>query len=239
MEPKNILYLGMGSNIMYPLLIMPDLDNIYVIDEGDICFQRDRTFEGLKEDVCEILTRGDDKNSHSRGIYMNCLEKGNDTWYEYDHLEDELKECPQENHIHYLEGPSKILKNEDDGNIWRLDFIYDGKERHLVHYHGRNFLEEWPEEIQMVSHVICIGSFGWKYLSKSISDIVSQEEQETIVRMLDDRTTSSFIFTALAFNHLFFPEHYILKHGNHRNGDRLASYTVKYKTRNWHKKFMR
>ena len=144
-----------------------------------------------------------------------------------------------ENHIHYLKSPSEILKNEDDGEVWRLGFIYDGKERQLVHYHGCNFLKEWPQGIEMISHVICIGTFTWKLLSDQKFDEVTEKQQEMIVEMLEKRTTQSFTFTALGFNHLFFPEQYKLKHGNLRNGDHLASYTIRYKTRNWHKQFIK
>ena len=138
----NVLYLGMGDDIMAPLLLVPDLDNLYVIDEFDPAFSSDKTYEGQKQDIIQILRQG------------------------YKKVEQWYGET-----VDYLSGESEIISQEDDGTVWRLKFNYDGKERNLTFYHHRNFLIEWPQEIRDINHIMTIGSFsGMRFYEVSASE---------------------------------------------------------------------
>lgn len=134
---SRVLYLGMANDIMSPLLLVPDFDIVYVICKLDRAFAKDKTWEGQKEDIKQILESGNNECSFSRGVYLK-----------YD----------EDTPVYYLEGASKIIKESDDGYCWRLDFIYDRKPRELVYYHHREFIAEWPKEIYQIDHVMSMGA---------------------------------------------------------------------------------
>ena len=50
----NVLYLGMVYDIMAPLLLVPNLTTLFVIDIFDHHFSKDGTWSGQKEDIKEI-----------------------------------------------------------------------------------------------------------------------------------------------------------------------------------------
>ena len=45
----NVLYLGMADDIMSPLLLLPDISTIYVIDMFDRYYSSDGTFNSQKK----------------------------------------------------------------------------------------------------------------------------------------------------------------------------------------------
>jgi len=191
---ENVLYLGMAYDIMAPLLLVPNLTTLYVIDKFDTFFSPDGTFEGQKRDIVNILINGSDIDSHSRKIFM---EESND--------------------IHYLENKAKIISEKDDGKVWRLKFEYMDQVRNLVFYHHRDFLEEWPVEIVNVRHVMVMGSFGWYCFRMGDYDC-----SKALKSMLKERTTESFRFYALWFTHKHFPYKTVVKCGKERQGTEIG-----------------
>lgn len=158
---STVLYLGMADDIMAPLLLVPDIVTLYVIDKFDFCFSPDGTWNGQKEDIVNTLKSGD-----------------------------------------HLKTQSKILSNKDNGKIWKLKFMYDNREINLIFYHHRDFIiEEWPDVVKDVSHVISIGSYLW--LSETVDD--------DVISMLNKRTTKHFWIYADGYNHLHFQEFVRLK----------------------------
>jgi len=209
-NPLNVLYLGMADDIMAPLLMFPDLDNLFVIDLFDLAFSPDRTWQGQRDDIKKILINGGEKGSHSEKIYKSINRSPIDG------------DPTPPRSVHNLMGPSQITSETEDAEVWKLNFAYLEKPRQLVFYKNRNFLTEWPKEIVGLSHVLGIGSF-------SFSKTFARENSALIplfVKMLEERTLDMFSFYALAFNHNAYPEKLLVYNGRERNGSRVAKVTV-------------
>ena len=186
----------MAYDIMSPLLLVPDFDILYVIDMFDRCYASDtKTFKRQKQDIKDILINGNDDNSHSKKIHEN-----------YSHIRM----------VHYLETPSTIIDESDDGYTWRLKFNYNDKVRELIFFHHRNFLIEWPSEIQNISHIMCMGAYAWDNFP----------EQGAILEMFKNRTTKPFWFYALHFMHEHFPEFIHIYNGKEREGKKIAKVKI-------------
>jgi len=134
---SRVLYLGMANDIFSPLLLVPDFDVVYVICKFDSAFAKNETWQGQKEDIKQVLELGSSDRSFNR-------------WVNLQYNED----TP----IYYLEGASEITEESDDGDCWRLDFIYNGKSRKLVYFHHREFIAEWPKEIYQIDHVMSMSA---------------------------------------------------------------------------------
>lgn len=174
----NVLYLGMADDIMAPLLLVPELTTLFAIDLFDPCFSIDETWEGQKEDIKQILTNGNDKNS----LFSKIRGKFYKT--------NKTKE------IYYLKSKSIIIEDIDNENVWKLKFIYDNIERQLIYYHHQDFYETWPNEINNITHIMTMGAEYWPYDNK---------KRKMILQMLHDRTTDYYYFYALSSWHEHFP----------------------------------
>lgn len=195
MHYTNVLYLGMADDIMSPLLLVPNLTILYVIDKFDSYFSPDSTFDSQKNDIINALSNGSDLDKRSRKIY-------------------------NDDSVHFLEGKSKIISNIDDGKVWRLQFEYMDKIRNLIYYHHRDFLEEWPNEIMNITHVMTMGSFGW-YCFK-----MQDYDCQILKSMLHSRTSKSFNFYALWFTHDHFSYKITIKCGKERDGTEIGMITI-------------
>jgi hypothetical protein len=58
----NVLYLGMGFDGMTPLLLCPDLTNLYVIDLFDKTLRNVKTIDNQRKNIKRYLTDGSNKN---------------------------------------------------------------------------------------------------------------------------------------------------------------------------------
>jgi len=74
-EECNVLYCGMADDVLRPILLVPDFDKLFVIDGFDSAFAKNRSWEGQKEDILEMLSRGDDELSHHREVELNYREE--------------------------------------------------------------------------------------------------------------------------------------------------------------------
>lgn len=217
-EEVNVLYLGMRADIFGALLFVPNLTKLFVIDYGE-----GLPLIGTKRIIRSVLQEGviypqiiDDyetdqefegenyllhKNLVNREFIGECIlpkpwsSKRSNTF----HI-DGGAEC------YTLEGPTVIVSEEDDkkNQVWRVKFIYLGKERELVYYYYRNFLQPWPEEIKNISHVISVGTYGynniiskerynnWVYKESPMPDVLHE--------MLETRTTPNAIYYEHAIN---------------------------------------
>ena len=70
-----VLYLGMAHDIMSPLLLVPNVKTIYSIDSFDPCFSSDKTWEGQKQDIKQVLTQGNDFDTRTYHCYTRYPEK--------------------------------------------------------------------------------------------------------------------------------------------------------------------
>jgi hypothetical protein len=138
--------------------------------------------------------------------------------------------------IHYLKSPSEIVSEEDKGNVWRLEFIYDGKSRQLIHYRDINYFDqEWPKEIKELSHIIGIGSTDFECLYKNSEDCNDSfhtgESHNLFKKMVKERTKDVFTLSGGNNCHYYFPIQRYLKHGIYRNSGWISSYIVEDKTK--------
>lgn len=168
----------MADDIMTPLLLVPNVTTIYVIDLFDSFFSSKFTFESQKDDIRKVLANGSDE------------------------------------HTNRLKCPSTFISDVDDGTTWRFQFQYGEQLINLVLYHHRNFLIEWPSEIQNISHVMMMGSFS--------CNSFKENDCTTLLQMLETRTTKPFKLYALWFNHKHFPHNTRVKWNRMEIEDRIA-----------------
>ena len=135
----NVLYCGMAWDIMSPLLLIPNLDKLYVIDNFDSAYSSDGTFTGQQQDIKNILISGTE-NEYKRQIF---IDSETDILKKYD--------------IHSLAEPCKIVCENKNENQWILEFMYLGQLRKLIHYQY-DFHDEWPSDIINITHVMSIGA---------------------------------------------------------------------------------
>jgi hypothetical protein len=144
---NKFLYCGMASDIITPLSLEPDVDEIYSISLVDTAFYKDGTAKGMIGDIIQSLTDGHDDNT-SRWDIFKCRRS-------------ELKE------------PCCNIKVDNTGEThsanerWELSFTYLGKPRKLVYYTHRNFYIEWPEEFANITHLSSLGA-TFEYLKPTL-----------------------------------------------------------------------
>ena len=147
---KNVLYCGMGDDILTPLILEPDLDNLYVIDLFDDAFSPDLTWEGQKMDIIECLLNGSNEFSHTRDVYFYLLE--------YDFWMEENPDYKNQDPLTYLEHPCDINDDTQNSKFWKLTFTYRNKRRNLIHFYNTNFNKKWADEVKNISHLISLGT---------------------------------------------------------------------------------
>jgi hypothetical protein len=172
----NVLYLGMGYDIISPLNLVPSLDIIYVIDLLDTRFYFCNTLERQRNEMKYILTHGSNDGSP---------------------LDLQNKEDNMSLDISYLnDGSATILSEEDSDTVWRLKFIYNGKERNLAIFH-QDYFNQWPIEVNNISHIMSMGAL-------LITPEQTSTFRKTVLKMLSERTSSSFYYYADMFDHATF-----------------------------------
>jgi len=166
-----VLYCGMADDILAPLILEPNLDIIYVIDRFDSAFAKDHTWEGQMEDILTVMKNGNDETSHHREIYL-----------QYDSNTD----------ICALSEACTVVSEDDNGTCWTVEFSYLGKDRKLYYYHHRDFIEEWPSEVQDVNAVMSMGAEFPLYDTR-------------LKKNIHERTDRKCLYYALDFLHEYFP----------------------------------
>lgn len=206
MTEINVLYCGMANDIMLPLLLVPDLDNLFVLDLFDEAYSWDGTYASQQDDIVNTLKLGNDSKSHTRFI-MNKYKYEKQTNFD-PVINTKISD------VHYLNGKSKILEDVRDGIVWTLKFIYLGKLRTMISYQ-RNFIKKvWPKEFINIKYLFVVGAY-------SFDSFVEDKKPKKFIKMLQTRMTTKFYFYALTFNHKF-KHHYIVKHGGERTGSEIA-----------------
>lgn len=219
MPIMNALYLGMATDIMAPLLLLPDVDVIYVMNTLDKAFGC--TWEEHKLRICTVLEQGSDKNIKTS--YTNYPPKS----------QNPIKD------VHTLLGPSTLVSNIDNykTNIeakWVLEFIYNGKSRKLIYYYDFNFVYHvWPEEIRNIHHILWNGTYTWDML---ITDYDYDDDYcPSIKTFMMERMAYDAYLYALSFNHTWFPEHIWIYDGHERDGHSVAKLKLDFTDPNWWK----
>ena len=134
---NKVLYCGMADDILTPLILVPTLSKLFVIDLFDTAFAKNRNWEGQKADILQCLQEGNNENSHHRDVYLY-----------YD----------KNTKIYYIDEPCKIINEKDNGVCWIVDFIYKGIKRELIYFHHKDFIAEWDKQINGISHLMCMGA---------------------------------------------------------------------------------
>jgi hypothetical protein len=233
-QPVNVLYLGMADDIMAPLLLVPDLDTLYVLNVLDKSYG---SWEDHKIRIRAILEQGGDRNLVEE-FYLD---------------KNARKSMPRGRkwkNVHTLAGPSTILSDEDTEvsecmrgsnsqnkykycytmSVWRLDFMYNGKIRHLVYYYNYDFVQYvWPEEIQNIQHYIWNGAYSW-------GRMIEYPTKENFRQMTMERSAPEAYVYALSFNHRKFPEHMLVYNGHERYGLSVAKMKLNFSDPNWWKR---
>lgn len=217
-----VVYLGMATDIMAPLLLVPEVTTLFVIDWLDEAFSPDGTFEGQKREIKNTLTDGNDERTRGRMIYLEAEEEERE---EMDDIEAYLRENGF--WIHYLPEKAQILSEQDNGQCWRLQFSLNRILRELVFYHERNFFDEWPSEIVNVDHVMTMGAS---------TDNDLGEFPAMLAKMITERTKDHFVYHALWHLHSHAPQKRTILRGDRRCGDAIASFPVTNKSsKDWFK----
>ena len=135
---ENVLYCGMADDILTPLLLIPTLDNLFVIDYFDAAFAKNANWDGQKNDIKECLACGSDIDSH----HLNVMRY-------YDNRANSTK----------LNSLCTIISETDKNNCWELKFNYNNRSIQLFYFHHIDFLNHWNENIQDINHLITIGAY--------------------------------------------------------------------------------
>lgn len=215
MAQKNILYCGMGGDIMSPLLLVPDFDRLYVIDIFYLAFCSKGTWSSMKSDIKYLLLNGDDRDAWFRKIIYKCRQ---DIHY-LDSKAEILEECEEV----YSESPDSCWVRSIDPEKqfsnklkWSLKFMYCGKIRELICYMGNDFRNEWPEDIKNISALMHIGADFEEHFSKP----------NKLTSMIKKRCLIPLNIYGLAFNHKHYPEKIVIKNGKESAGTEIAKITV-------------
>ncbi len=236
--PVNVLYLGMAHDVMAPLLLVPDLDTLYVLNSLDDTYG---TWEEHKERIRKVLLQGSDKNIAESYLMNRSSEEKNRAWFK-------VPEDKNWRNVHTLEGPSEILLDEDipdsecltevpektkwcyTKSVWKLQFLYNGKVRNLIYYYNFNFaFYTWPSEIKDIQYHIWNGAYAWE-------SMMEYPEEERLRDMMIERSAPESYVFALSFNHKKFPEHIWVYNGHERYGQSIAKMKLNFSDPNWWKK---
>jgi hypothetical protein len=210
-KTTKVLYLGMATDIIAPLMWVPDLDTLWVIDEFDPKLNTsDGTLENQRDEIKNILLAGSNENSRGRLVHLD-----NSSYYESDDSNEEYSSDDVRNltRIVKLKTPSKITNEIRYPDYWELKFIYDNKPRTLIVW-TRNFLIQWPEEIQSVDHVMVMGASD---------DCCIMQKPGELIRMFNERTNKKWSYYQLSYsfnNGPKFPVQFRFR------GDRIAMITT-------------
>jgi hypothetical protein len=203
------VYLGMGTDIMGFMNLVPDFDVLFVIDNFDEAFSRTGDLDGQRDEIIEILKEGKKKTYNFSDDTMN------------------LRGMPviEKAAYHYLtHGKCEILMDARYQKRahpiawdWRLRFKYNGKERCLMSF-NRDFYGTWPKGIRNAKHVMMMGSSSFP----AIADELSKEERERFGFNLDHcMHRRGYRLYALSFNHAF-PHHVVVDRGIEARGTCVA-----------------
>lgn len=165
--PINVMYLGMGIDIVGPMQLVPDFDTIYTINYVDPSPGYGGTINEIIEIIRIILETG--HNIYSKPEYRER--------FRLQIPEREIKK-PE------ILTPSKLIKQviyDDNNKIiqsadididpetnyrvkWVLEFEYNNKIRTLVYYFNHDFTFTWPDDIKNIGHILTQGSYCFSYL---------------------------------------------------------------------------
>lgn len=126
-----------GPDILTPLFLCPNFDNLYVMDLFDYCY----TFNNNEPTIFD-----------QRKIIINALKLGRNKFYS--HFNNKEK--------NFKLSKSKIIYNSDkkskNPNYFHLQFLYQNKVRNLYFYTIDYIKEQWPEDISNIKTILAIGS---------------------------------------------------------------------------------
>jgi len=213
---KQVLYLGMATDIISPFHLIPDFETLYVINCVDPTYGN---IEEHKEDILSILLNGNDKYAKDAMRDRSFLKielaqkkykelKSEIPFYEF------LKTFKIEAGSNILEGIFRsigfpatnihVLEQDDELTCqpWHITFKHNGIKRHLYYYFDLDFNDTWPSKIKNIGHVIWIGANCWD----------RQRDNPESIRMMETRTIKPYIY-ASEWNHSSFPDRTLVPKG--------------------------
>tara|TARA_R110002072_G_scaffold45565_1_gene126605 strand:+ start:14193 stop:15026 length:834 start_codon:yes stop_codon:yes gene_type:complete len=138
---KNVLYLGMGYDIITPLILYPEVEKIFVMDLFHPTYSSDETLVGQRNDIVGMLVDG-----------SNITSLTDDPGDDRPFLE--------------LTEPCTILhqaiypyNGQEDGR-WEISFQYNGKLRTLIVCTADFYSTPWPVDFFDIEVLIGFGAFS-------------------------------------------------------------------------------
>lgn len=190
-DSMDIVYLGMGYDIITPLNLYPNVDTIYSIDNFDSRYGGTKLEQSYI--IMDIIKSGSndsllEKIRVNPEKYAGCPCCGEKFGFKKQTLEKKGKI------INFLEEPA-LSRDEPARSI--IIFEYNGVERQLIQYY-QNYNTTWPIDIKNISGIIGLGSF-------SLNSFVHPK----FIKMLESRTSSTYELIVDAYNHGYGEDHCI------------------------------
>ena len=199
----NVLYLGMDRDIMAPMLLVPDFDNLFVISR--YYETHGWTIKTMQNDLKKVLTEGQ-RFIHEGGYYFGGILPAGEL------------PCP-----HKLPCTAEILEDNQQ-DVWRLKFKYNGKIRNLIYFFEYDFYDDWPEEITNIGHVLWLSAFRWdNFITGGYGDYEHRNHPKVmnLATMLETRTISPW-FYSYDFMDVLFPYQQRIYDGKWKEGTKIV-----------------
>jgi hypothetical protein len=173
----------MFDDIMPVFYLTPEFTNLYAIDYIFDYFHfgtRQNAIDKTKEYITIMLKSAFDIGCEFMDKIRKCHRDGK-------HQYRTLPDAEPVTSFEVLE------ENSDDGTIpWRIKFTWKGKERNLIYYFRRNFLNQvWPDEIKELGHIIWNGAYNWQRLARGKDD---DNCSALFLEMLSTRSIKPFVY---------------------------------------------
>lgn len=201
---RNVLYLGMADDILSPFWLIPNIENLWVIDLFDGAFCTGYTRDSQRNDIRKYI------NDMGFKILSDNLEvtHKSDRTRDIKFFEEKNAWCIEtgknkgDGYYKFTKKPLEIIKNDKSmEGIWTVTFQYPGQNviRQLK-YFSDNFWKEWNEEIQDLTDIVGIEAVGLDYYEED-----DCEHLDIMNKMFLERTREKFTLHLLEFLHYYFP----------------------------------
>jgi hypothetical protein len=190
-KSKNLKECGNCHNVYY---CSKDCQSEDWLNHKNKCLKK-ILYLGMADDIWAVLHLQEDFDT----IYV--IDSFDDAYGEtVENQRESIKRIIADGNNSVFDGNDKlrykgIIQSESfDGNTWRLNFKFGFRNLKLIIYDQSFITDEWPKEINNLSHVLMMGSGTSEYF-----------EIPLFLKMMTDRTEDVFLLSALAFNHEHFP----------------------------------
>lgn len=181
---RNVLYLGMANDILSPFCLIPDIENIYVIDLFDTFISPENSRNSQRKAIIDVLVKmGFDI------INENLLASHKtDHSYYIKFFKDRIKFATPEESIEDYQYEIDLMKNEQSmEGEWTIMFKHPKQTviRQLKIF-SSNFYTKWDDQITEITDVLGMGAI-------TTDSILENKYRKILInRMLNERTKNQF-----------------------------------------------